>query len=144
MKLLIFSRQEHPVMEKVTAVVQSVENIRWSWLRDQASLEDAMAGAYAGETLMLFFIEAESDMVFLEQIQKGFMDIKLVVYFACEKNGMMARAYKCFPRLITGDFDRADLLVAAIKGIAETLRQSAAAMAGGKPNPSDNGKRRGQ
>jgi len=67
-----------------------------------------------------------ADMAFLEFVEMDFMDIKLVIYFTDKKTDLFARAYKLYPRVVTGAFDSDELLPAVVNGILINLMDARA------------------
>ena len=67
-----------------------------------------------------------ADMAFLEFVEMDFLDIKLVIYFTDKKTDLFARAYKLYPRVVTGAFDSDELLPAVVNGILINLMDARA------------------
>lgn len=121
MKLLIYSRQDRGIINSIEQVITALGNITLEHARDQQAFRHALRTCYAGETLMVFFVDDKPDMAFLESVEMDFMDIKLVIYLGDKGTEFFARAYKLGPRMVTGGFDTDDLLLAAVKGILLNL-----------------------
>jgi hypothetical protein len=121
MKVLIYSRQDHGIIKRVEQVVAAVGNIHLEYARDKKEFKEASASCFAGQTLVVFFVDGENDMGFLESVEMDFMDTKLVIYFAEHKADLLARAYKLYPRVVTGAFDSDERLPGAVKGILVNL-----------------------
>ena len=126
MKVLIYSRQDHGITKRIEQVVADFGNICLEYARDQKKFKHASASCFAGETLVIFFVDGRKDMAFLESVEMAFMDIKLVIYFTDNKADLLTRAYKLYPRVVTGTFDSDELLPAAVKGILINLMDSRA------------------
>ena len=121
MKLLIYSRQDRGIIKPIEQVIAALGDINLEYTRDQQAFKHALRTCYAGETLVVFFVDDKRDMAFLESVGMDFMDIKLVIYFGDKGTDLFVRAYKLGPRMVTGAFDTDDLLLAAVKGILLNL-----------------------
>jgi len=121
MKTLIFSRQDHVIIQSIEQVIISLGNIDLEYVRGPGEFKQALKLCYAGETLVVFFVHGKNDLAFLESVEMDFMDIKLVIYFIDREDDLLARAYKMDPRIVTGAFDSDELLIAAVRGILLNL-----------------------
>ena len=126
MKVLIYSRQDHGITKRIEQVITAVGSVRLEYARDQKEFKQASASCFAGETLVIFFVDGKKDMGFLESVEIDFLDIKLVIYFTDKKTDLFARAYKLYPRVVTGAFDSDELLPAVVKGILINLMEARA------------------
>jgi len=117
MKTLIYSKQDHGIIRSIEQVITALGNISFEYARSRKEFKHALNFCYAGETLVVFFVDGKNDMAFLESVGMDFMDIKLVIYFTCKEADLFAPAYKLGPRMVTGAFDRDELLIAAVRGI---------------------------
>lgn len=130
MKVLIYSRQDHEIIKRIEQVVADFGNIGLEFARDQKKFQQASASCFAGETLVIFFVDGKKDMAFLESVEMDFMDIKLVIYFTDKQADLLARAYKLYPRVVTGSFDSDERLPAAVKGILSNVMDTRAIING--------------
>jgi|GEM_PF-1817506 len=93
--------------------------------RRYASTHGAFKQLYAqclsGETIVVFFVNDDADMAFLEVMEKDFVDTKLLVSIANGNEQWVARAYKQKPRIVTRSYDHPELLAMTIKGIARQM-----------------------
>jgi len=122
MKLLIYSRQDRGIIKSIEQVITALGgDINMEHARDQKEFKHASKFCYTGETLVVFFVDKKTDMAFLESVEMDFMDIKLVIYLGDKETDLIVRAYKLYPRVVTGAFDKDDLLLAAVKGILLNL-----------------------
>lgn len=124
MKLLIYSRRDNPVIEEVRDAVKNVETLTVQESGHPENLEKEMESCFAGETLLVFVIHGPKDLRLLQEIQPGFMDIRLLIYFACERGDMQDSAFQCYPRLICGpERDDVHILASAAKSILEKMER---------------------
>ncbi|MCP4717948.1 MAG: hypothetical protein GY860_00700, partial [Desulfobacteraceae bacterium] len=94
MKILIFSRQDHKIIRKIEQAISAFDNISLEHVSDKKGFKQALGFCFAGETLVVFFVDRKKDMVFLESVGTDFMDIKLLIYFIEKDRDMISRAYK--------------------------------------------------
>ncbi len=121
MKILIFSRQDHKIIRKIEQAITAFSSISLEQVSDRKKFKQALNSCFAGETLVVFFVDGKKDMAFLESVEMHFMDIKLLIYFIEKDTDMFSRAYKLDPRVVTGAFDCDEFLPAAVQGILLNL-----------------------
>ncbi|MBA3012579.1 MAG: hypothetical protein FP812_20425 [Desulfobacula sp.] len=85
MKVLIYNRQDWDIIGRLQQTLKAMGNIRLLHARDRKGFKHALSSCFAGETLVVFFVEGKKDMVFLESEEMEFMDIKLIIYFTTKK-----------------------------------------------------------
>ncbi|MBU0972997.1 MAG: hypothetical protein KKC20_20295 [Proteobacteria bacterium] len=130
MKVLIYNRQDWDIIESLQQTLKAMGNIHLCRARDRKGFKKALSSCFAGETLVVFFVEEKRDMIFLESVEMEFMDIKLIIYFTDKKTDLFARAYKLYPRVVTGAFDSDAFLPAAVRGILLNLMGARATING--------------
>ncbi len=119
--IIIFNEQSHSTINAIKDRLVMFINYNIIVITDYAEFKDRFTSCLAGECIIIFFINNEKDMVFLELMKKYFMDIKLIIYLSFENKDIISRAYAMYPRMVISDDSSKELLPAVIEKIAKNL-----------------------
>jgi hypothetical protein len=120
MKILIYNNNEI-INQKIQIALNAFENCQVILSKDYHTFKKEFSFCLCGETIIVFFISDESDIGFLESMQKKFVDIKLIINISEKKT--YQRALKLQPRVITNADENTELLLGVIQGcVKEKLK----------------------
>ena len=125
MKILIFSIGNETISQKIIDGLNQFKNCQIILLEDHQSFKKEFRHCFSGETVVVFFIEGEEDMSFLESMEKEFVDIKLIINQPDHTNSFYGRILSLHPRLITNIRECRELLPGVVrKTVIEMLKTS--------------------
>ncbi len=64
MKILIFSRQDHKIIRRIEQAITAFSNISLEQVSDRKKFKQALNSCFAGEALVVFFVNGKKDMAF--------------------------------------------------------------------------------
>jgi lantibiotic modifying enzyme len=117
MKILIFNSHKEKIIQEIQYALKSFQNCQVILTKDHHEFKKQLPNCFSGETIVVFFINTEKDMVFLESMQNHFVDIKLVINQSERKKSFISRSLKLHPRIITHSDENSELLLGVIQGI---------------------------
>jgi len=119
MKILIFNNQNTTIDKKIRHALKTFPECQVIVTKDHLRFRRDFSLCLSGETIVIFFITSESDMVFLESMHSNFVDIKLIANLSKRKKAFQSRVLKLNPRIITNSDENPDLLLGSIQGIVK-------------------------
>jgi len=121
LNIIIYNDQDHSIIQAIKTRTLMFKNCTVTRVTDYKTFKKNLASCFAGECIIVFFINREKDMMFLESVKKQFVDIKLLIYLALEGNDIASRAYALSPRIVISNNSSKELLPEALQGILKNL-----------------------
>lgn len=121
MRILIYNPYYKDVTRKVIAAVSHWQSCEVYDAPDHQSFQSAFGACLSGETIIVFFVDGDSDMIFLESMQSKFIDVKLLINHAGHDDKFYARILSLYPRMVTVTDKCALLLPEAVQGILKQI-----------------------
>lgn len=121
MKILIFNPYHQDVNHRIINAVMAFQPCRVIEVDDHPSFRTAFSNCLSGETIVVFFVENERDMLFLEAMNSKFFDIKLIVNHPDQNDQFHERILKLYPRIMTVTHECLHLIPQAVCGIIKKL-----------------------
>ncbi len=117
MKVLMFNPYNENMTREIKGAIGGIEQCRLAQALDHPSFEAEFSSCLSGETIIVFFVNDEEDLLFLENIQNKFVDIKLMTILRERTPGFYDRILKLCPRVlaVSGECDR--LIPEALLGL---------------------------
>ncbi len=115
MKILTFNSQHDEIVSKIRHSTMKFQNCPVILTKNFHTFKKEFSSCLSGETLIVFFLNNELDMRFLESIRYDFVDIKLIIDISGGTQ-YQDRALKLHPRIITNVNENLDLLLGVIQG----------------------------
>lgn len=103
------------MIKEVKTIVLQFENHCLIQVKELIELKHTLSLCFAGDSLLIFFVNTEQDMIFLESLKTQHMDIKLLIYIAIDDSTLVSRGYALFPRLVIDVNSHKNLLPAAVE-----------------------------
>ena len=123
MKVLIYNPYRRYITQQRINSVSGYDKCRIVPTEDLFVFKYAFNECLSGETIVVFFIENETDMAFLEDMNSKFVDIKLIVNHPDENDKFRARILKLYPRFVTVSDDCDRLLPEVVPGLVRQQLQ---------------------
>ena len=124
MKILIYadpaSRRTDSQLEAIHKLVPYPTQLTTS----HTAFQEAFGHCLSGETIVVFFVNSDSDLDLLEGMEKTFVDTKLLLAMAGPNDHLLRRAYRCSPRLVAQTDERPVLLPMTIQGMANEMNRN--------------------
>ena len=117
MKILIFNRHNEKINLEIQYALKACQICQLILTKDHHTFTKEFSPCLSGETVIVFFINNENDMKFLESIHTQFVDIKLIVDQSERKKSFQSRVLNLHPRMITNSDENSELLVGVVQGI---------------------------
>jgi len=125
MNILIYNSSHADADAILDQQLNSISGCSLIFTKNHEHFRREFTTCFSGETLVVFFIYQEPDMAFIESLQAGFVDIKLIINLSGNNDSIQSRALKLHPRIITDFDENPDLLTGVIQGIVkEKLKHS--------------------
>jgi len=123
LNIIIYNTRYHPVIQVIKTRALKFTNCMIIQVTDYKPFKKKLSACFAGECIIIFFVTREKDIVFLESMEKNFVDIKLLIHLDIEDATIASRAYALSPRLVTDNDSCKDLLPSALEGIIKHLKR---------------------
>lgn len=100
MKVLIFNPKHENITQQIADRLRGFKHCQLILTFEHLSFECEFARCLSGETIVVFFIDDNNDLSFLEKMSEKFVDVKLVINIPHHANGYYDRILKLCPRMI--------------------------------------------
>ncbi len=124
MNLIIFNPLFEEITRNITDTIRHFNECRIVRAADHRAFSSVFAHSLSGETVVVFLVDDEEDMGFLEEIHRNFIDIKLFTVLTNNSDRLRGRALKLQPRMITHVGGDSRLLPRAVRGVIEEMLSS--------------------
>lgn len=101
MKILLYNPLFLLLNKEIVKALVNQDDCYVFELQNYAEFKEAFSQCYIGETLVVFSIYEESDVVFLESIQELLIDVKLLIHVMVDHDLFQNRLLRLFPRVYT-------------------------------------------
>lgn len=119
MKILLFNPDYKKVTLKIIESIRDLCSCEILDAPDHRSFRTALELCLSGETVIVFFVNTEKDMTFLEKIYSKFFDVKLIVNHPDHQDQYRARILNLYPRMLTVTEECSLILPGAVRGIVK-------------------------
>ena len=124
MKILIYDSRNKQDKDSINTLVETFTSCQILFTDNYYSFETKLLSCYSGETVIVFFVNEEKDMDFLESTMKNLTDIKLIVNLLEKTSSLESRAYAIGARLVTKTDDNEVLLPLGLQGIIKEMHRN--------------------
>ncbi len=123
MNIIIYNDEDHTTIQAIETIGLMFKECRVIRVMDHNMFKKRLATCLAGESVIIFFINKEENMRFLESMAKYFVDIKLLIYLTRDNNRLASRAYDLAPRIVISNDSSKELLPAVLERILKQFKQ---------------------
>ena len=123
MKILIYANPESDQAFRQIHILRKTIPYPAQVVTSHEAFEQALTRCLSGETIIVFFVSNDADLIFLESMQEKFLDTKLLLSIFDDEPQRVVRAYRLHPRLLVSFDEGPTLLCMTLSGIVAVMKR---------------------